>query len=75
MRALIIGAGLLALGACAATGPSRYSEDMAALEAECRERGGVLAPNPQGFGTTGNPAVENFCKVRSTPSDRFPRTD
>ena len=51
----------LTLGACAATGPSRYQQEEDRLAAECAARGGVLTPT--GARNTSNPAVANACVV------------
>ena len=54
------------LTACASTRgePTRYQQDKARLEAECRERGGILTPSPGGLDPSGNPALDFQCEVR-----------
>lgn len=52
---------ILGLAACASTGTSRYSEELRQLDADCRARGGILAPT--GGPTTGRPQTDNVCKI------------
>lgn len=61
-------AGAVALGACASTGgTSRYNEEMARLEADCRAQGGVL----QTTGSQSNQAALDYA-CRATPATRLP---
>lgn len=55
-------AALTALGACATAepGPS-YAEELSQLEADCRERGGVLTALPGAVGPT--PATDFSCTI------------
>lgn len=64
------------LTACASTTgePTRYQQDKALLEADCRERGGILTPSPSGFDPSGNPALDFQCEVRGGGS-RLDRSD
>ncbi len=54
----------LGLAACAGT-PRQpyqtYGEELARLNADCVERGGVLVPS--GSGSTGRPSVDNVCRI------------
>lgn len=54
-------AAALVLAACA-TGPTinRYQTDLAKLDADCRERGGILQPTNA---ATGRPETEYFCRL------------
>ncbi len=67
-RAFLLAGLTLALGACAAAGPSRYQSELDRLAADCAARGGILTPS--GMRNTGNPAVDNAC---SMPGGRISR--
>ena len=66
-RPILIAAALasaLAASACA-TGPSNhptYGQELDKLAADCRERGGILAPI-SGGGQTGRPATDYTCNI------------
>lgn len=60
-------AATLASGLAACAGTPReprptYQQELDQLMAECRERGGILAPIPGA--TTGRPQTENVCEIR-----------
>ena len=66
MKLLCAAAFSLGLTACASTTgePTRYQQDKARLETDCRARGGILTPSPSGFDPSGNPALDYQCEVR-----------
>jgi len=71
MRTSLALIALLTLGACATStaGPSKYQRDLATLQADCHDRGGVL------FSTgalTGQPQTEFACHI-SGPASRIDR--
>lgn len=72
MRASIALCGLLFLGACAGApgaGGDTYSTQLDRLAADCRERGGILAPT----GTqSGRPQTDNVCKISGGASRLTP---
>ncbi|WP_082384812.1 hypothetical protein [Brevundimonas sp. AAP58] len=52
------------LGGCATApgdGQDRYTTELDRLTADCRARGGVLAPN--GSATTGRPELDYACRI------------
>lgn len=58
----------LALSACASgMGESRYETELQRLAADCQARGGILSPTGQ---QSGQPALDNVCKVTGQPSTR-----
>ncbi len=69
MRTLTCLAALLVLGACS-TGPgvNTYTAEQDRLAADCRERGGILAPTGS---ESGRPQNDNVCKITGQPSDRL----
>jgi hypothetical protein len=62
---------ILGLAACASTGTSRYTDELRELEADCRDRGGILAPTGQ---QTGRPQTDNVCRITGGAS-RIPDRD
>ncbi|MBW3617956.1 MAG: hypothetical protein KY446_09435 [Proteobacteria bacterium] len=60
MRAAAAILTLSLLGACAATGPSRFQADYHRLLQRCEAQGGVLTPTGA---TTGRPETENACRI------------
>lgn len=51
----------LALAACASTHPlPTYQQEMDKLDAECRERGGIISPTGR---QTGRPQTDYVCKI------------
>lgn len=63
---LLLAATSLTLAACASTGReprASYQSELEQLAADCRARGGILAPIPGAY--TGRPQTENVCEIRS----------
>ncbi len=60
---------LLALGACStSSGGNTYTAEYDRLVADCRERGGILAPTGS---QSGRPQNDNICRVTGLPSGRL----
>jgi len=60
----------LALAACASGRPlPTYQQEMDQLEAECRDRGGILSPSGR---QTGRPQTDYVCKITGGAS-RIPQ--
>jgi hypothetical protein len=59
-------AAVVTVGACA-SGPRAprpsYQAELEQLAADCRARGGILAPIPGAY--TGRPQTENVCEIRN----------
>jgi hypothetical protein len=66
-RALIALALTVPLAACAGGSGSgqSYASELDALDAGCRERGGILAPTGA---QTGDPARDHVCKISGQPA-------
>lgn len=58
----------LALSACTAAGAVRPNEDLAKLESDCKDRGGILMPSGR---ATGHENLDNVCRISGGPSDRL----
>ena len=55
---------LLGLAACASQpGRNSYAAELDRLEADCRERGGILLPIPGAQARTGNPGAAFTCNL------------
>ena len=61
----------LALAACASGRPlPTYQQEMDKLDAECRERGGIISPTGR---QTGRPQTDYVCKITGGAS-RIPQS-
>lgn len=67
LSSLVLGAAL-GVSACAGTPHSRpsFGEELDQLTADCRERGGILAPIAGA--TTGRPQTDYVCEIRGGAS-------
>ena len=65
LPALLLAASLAACAGSPRSHPS-FSEELDRLTADCRERGGILAPIPGA--TTGRPQTDYVCEIRGGAS-------